>query len=116
MTRAGFFCVLQATWCSESRRPTTQWDVPLRRRSMTLKRGVTWLHVSVVIALAPDARAASPPQPPPPAEAVRLINDAALTVRARRQVNADKDLHRLNLGVRVTRGVAVVWGPMPSAD
>jgi BON domain len=86
---------------------------------MRLKRSVIGAAGALVLALAPGgAAAATPPKPPPPppAEAVRLINDAALTVRARRQVNGDKELRPLNLGVSVSRGVAVVWGPMPSAD
>jgi len=86
---------------------------------MRLKRSLIGAAGALVLALAPGgAAAATPPKPPPPppAEAVRLINDAALTVWARRQVNADKDLQALNLGVRVTKGVAVVWGPMPDSD
>jgi hypothetical protein len=83
---------------------------------MRLERSVIGAAVALALALA-DAGAATPAKPPPPpAEAIRLINDAVLTVRARRQVNGDKDLHKLNLGVRVTQGVAVVWGPMPGDD
>jgi hypothetical protein len=84
---------------------------------MRLKRSVIGAAGALVLALAAGgAAAATPPKPPPPPEAIRLINDAALTVRARRQVNADKELQSLNLGVRVTKGVAHVWGPMPDGD
>jgi hypothetical protein len=43
-----------------------------------------------------------------------LIRDLRLTVLARRALQNDRELSRLNLGVRVTDGVATVWGPVPS--
>lgn len=88
---------------------------------MRFKRSVMAVAGAIAFALAPGgAQAAGPPLarplPLPPPEAVRLINDATLTVRARRQINADAALARLNLGVRVRQGLAEVWGPAGAAD
>jgi hypothetical protein len=62
---------------------------------------------------ATPAGAVDPP-PRPPTSALGLIGDLRLTVLARRALQNDPALARLNLGVRVRDGVATVWGPVPS--
>jgi hypothetical protein len=45
-----------------------------------------------------------------------LFRDMRLGVHARRALNADGDLKKLNLAVRVDGGEATIWGPIPSAE
>ncbi len=77
-----------------------------------------WRSVVAVVAglllsvSAPAGAVESPPRPPP--SALGLIGDLRLTVLARRALQGDPALARLNLGVRVRDGVATVWGPVPS--
>ena len=77
-----------------------------------------WRSVVAVVAgllltvSAPAGAVDSPPRPPP--SALGLIGDLRLTVLARRALQGDPALGRLNLGVRVRDGVATVWGPVPS--
>jgi osmotically-inducible protein OsmY len=44
------------------------------------------------------------------------VLDVRRTILARQALEADPELARLNLGVRVHNGVAVLWGPVPSAE
>jgi hypothetical protein len=42
--------------------------------------------------------------------------DVKLALKARQVFQQDEDLRDLNLGVRVQGGVAILWGPVPSAE
>src|SRR5450755_115852 len=50
--------------------------------------------------------------PPSPA----VARDLALTIQARGLLLRDRELAALNVGVRVRNRVAVLWGPVPSAE
>ncbi len=45
-----------------------------------------------------------------------LFRDLWHTAQARKILQSDPQLGPLNIGVRVTGGVALLWGPVPSAD
>jgi hypothetical protein len=45
-----------------------------------------------------------------------LIRDLGQTIKARQVLQNDPQLGSLNLGVKVTNRVAVLWGPVPSPD
>jgi BON domain len=45
-----------------------------------------------------------------------LIRDLGQTIKARLVLQDDPQLGSLNLGVKVTNRVAVLWGPVPSPD
>jgi hypothetical protein len=69
----------------------------------------------LLLCAAPLGAVEAPP-PRPPASALGLIRDMRLTVLARRAFQADRELARLNLGVKVRDGVATVWGSVPSTE
>lgn len=46
----------------------------------------------------------------------QTLRDMRLTVRARKMLLEDPLLGPLNLGVRVERRIAVLWGPVPSVE
>jgi hypothetical protein len=62
--------------------------------------------------MALPAVAGEPPRPP--LSALSKLRDLGATVKARRLLQDDPALGRLNLGVEVSNGVATVWGPVPS--
>lgn len=44
-----------------------------------------------------------------------ILRDLWLTVQARKQLLDDPELAQLNIGVKVSRRIATLWGPVPSA-
>lgn len=81
---------------------------------MRLPRCVVCTAAGLAMALsALPARAVNEP-PRPPLSALNKIRDLTATVRARRTLQDDPALAKLNLGVEVSNGVATVWGPVPS--
>jgi BON domain len=60
-----------------------------------------------------DAGGILPVTPPDRPAAAR---DLGLTIHARRLLLLDPELAGLNLGVRVRNRVAILWGPVPSAE
>ena len=65
-----------------------------------------------VIALA----ALAPADAPPTANAKDGYRDLQLTVHVRRALHEEEALASVNVGVRVRDGVAILWGPVPSAE
>ena len=61
-----------------------------------------------------NTEAAEPSRPP--SEALGHISDLRLTILARRSLEGDAALAKLNLGVEVRDGVAVAWGPIPDRE
>lgn len=78
---------------------------------MRLSRGLVWAAAGLT--LVPALTAGADP-PLPPQSALHKIRDLTATVRARRVLHDDPSLGKLNLGVEVEKGVATVWGPVPS--
>ena len=60
-------------------------------------------------------RAAVAAAPPPP-DKMLTARDIQLSVHARKALADDAELGPANLGVRVQDNVAVLWGPVPSAE
>jgi hypothetical protein len=79
--------------------------VPSGRRRLALLAAVLSLAVAV----------GAEPLPAPPSPHSRL-RDLELTVLARRALHADTGLAPLNVGVRVTDGVATLWGPVHTVE
>jgi osmotically-inducible protein OsmY len=52
--------------------------------------------------------------PPQPQDATPSFRDVEATIRAREALGKDQELAPLNLGVKVRKGVATLWGPVPS--
>ncbi len=61
-------------------------------------------------------RAGVLPAAPAPGVAEAAARDLVLTIQARRALLLDRELAPLNLGVRVRNRVAILWGPVPSAE
>jgi hypothetical protein len=76
---------------------------------------VAVLSAGLLLTLAAPAPADESP-PKPPAGALGMIRDLRLTVLARRELQSDRVLAPLNLGIRVRDGVAEVWGNIPSDE
>src|SRR6266446_3806353 len=51
-----------------------------------------------------------------PASPEAVSRDLGLTLQARRLLLKDRELGPLNLGVRIRDRVAILWGPVPSAE
>jgi hypothetical protein len=84
-----------------------------RRTTTVVSRAVFFALTAVCLAAATTMGAGEAPPMTSPKLSYR---DIQVTVRARRALSEDKVLGPLNLGVRVQEGVAVLWGPVPSAD
>ena len=69
------------------------------------------LAASLVSALA--AAEGDKPAPPPP-DATPAFRDLEATIRAREALGKDPELAPLNLGVKVRRGEATLWGSISS--
>jgi osmotically-inducible protein OsmY len=54
--------------------------------------------------------------PPPAGNLNDAYRDLQLTVHVRRALREDDNLVSVNVGVRVRDGVAILWGPVPSAE
>jgi osmotically-inducible protein OsmY len=54
--------------------------------------------------------------PPPAGNLNDAYRDLQLTVHVRRALREDESLGSVNVGVRVRDGVAILWGPVPSAE
>jgi hypothetical protein len=81
---------------------------------MRLPRCVVCTAAGLVMALSALPAMAVNEPPRPPLSALNKIRDLTATVRARRTLQDDPALAKLNLGVEVNNGVATVWGPVPS--
>jgi hypothetical protein len=81
---------------------------------MRMPRHSLWTAAGLALALSALPATAVNEPPRPPQSALNKIRDLTATVRARRALQDDPALARLNLGVEVDNGVATVWGPVPS--
>jgi osmotically-inducible protein OsmY len=83
-----------------------------RRRLLAALLFLIPLGTSLLTALV----AAEGDEPPPQPQATTpSIRDVEVTIRAREALGKDRELAPLNLGVKVRRGEATLWGPVPSA-
>jgi hypothetical protein len=79
-------------------------------------RRTAFFALSSTALLATNMRAAEPPnEHPSPLLSATVLRDLQLTVHVRKALTADEVLAPLNIGVRVDKGVAILWGPAPSA-
>ncbi len=83
---------------------------------MRLPRCIPWAAsgLTLLLAVVPVRATGERPIPLPPQAALNNIRDLTATTRARRLLNEDPGLARLNLGVEVRNSTATVWGPIPS--
>src|SRR5262249_51834378 len=58
----------------------------------------------------------APADAPPAANLKDAYRDLQLTVHVRRALREEEALAAVNVGVRVRDGVAILWGPVPSAE
>jgi hypothetical protein len=93
----------------------------MRGRNMTAERppdkvssGRRRLALLAAVLLLAAAVGAEPLPVPPAARSG--LRDLELTVFARRALRADASLGPLNVGVRISDGVATLWGPVPTVE
>jgi osmotically-inducible protein OsmY len=84
---------------------------PLRRPFLTAFLFLFPLGTALLSALAAAEGDKSSPQPQ---DATPSLRDVEATIRAREALGKDPELAPLNLGVKVRKGEATLWGPIPS--
>jgi hypothetical protein len=81
-----------------------------------IRLGRTLARLAAAGLCAAALAALAPADPPSAATSKDGYRDLQLTVHVRRALREEEGLASLNVGVRVRDGVAILWGPVPSAE